>query len=48
MTERQYLENRIKEILDNLSKAELSLKYRKNQENALRFFVTELKKSLSK
>lgn len=44
MTEYQYIENRLKDILNNLSKSNLSSQYRINQKNAFKFYVSELKK----
>lgn len=43
MTEYQYIKNRLKDILINLSKSNLSSQYRINQENAFKFYVTQLK-----
>ncbi len=44
MTEYQYIMNRIKNLLNNLSRSNLSSEYRLNQENAIKFYISELNK----
>lgn len=44
MTEYNYIENRLKDILNNLSESNLSPQYRINQYNALKFYAEEFRK----
>lgn len=43
MTEHQYLEQRLKDLLCTLSQRDLPAQYRANQENAFRFYAHQLR-----